>query len=120
MAGHKVQRGPSAWRLYAFVGADSKGRRSCGGTRWDARQKWNLCSIVPTQSGSLRSGSTRSTIATPKVPPRSKPTTYPAPSPPDCSGDHAVKDNIDGEAKPLVAIAGDHLRGVGGDNWEPV
>jgi hypothetical protein len=52
--------------------------------------------------------------------PRSKPTTYPAPSPPDCSGDHAVKDNIDGEAKPLVAIAGDHLRGVGGDNWEPV
>ena len=28
--------------------------------------------------------------------------------------------NVDGEAKPLVAIAGDHLRGVGGDQREPV
>jgi hypothetical protein len=44
----------------------------------------------------------------------------PARSPPDCSGDHAVKDNVDGEAKPFVTIAGDHLRCVGGDNWESV
>ena len=40
--------------------------------------------------------------------------------PPGCSGDHAVDNNVDGEAEPRVAIAGDHLRGVGGDQREPV
>ena len=32
--------------------------------------------------------------------------------PPGCSGDDAVDNYVDGEAKPLLAIAGDHLRGV--------
>jgi integrase len=27
MAGHKVQRGPNTWRLHAYVGVDSKGKR---------------------------------------------------------------------------------------------
>ena len=40
--------------------------------------------------------------------------------PPGCSGEHAVDDNVDGETKPLVAIAGDELCGVGGDQGEPV
>jgi hypothetical protein len=39
---------------------------------------------------------------------------------PGCLGKHAVDDNVDGEAKPLVAIASDHLCGVGGDQREPV
>jgi hypothetical protein len=38
---------------------------------------------------------------------------------PGRSGDHAVDNHVDGEAKPFVAIAGDHLRGVGGDKREP-
>ena len=37
---------------------------------------------------------------------------------PGCSGDHAVDDNVDGEAKPFVAIAGDHLRSVGDEERE--
>ena len=37
-----------------------------------------------------------------------------------CSDEHAVDNNVDGKAKPLFAIAGDHLRGVGGEKWEPV
>ena len=40
--------------------------------------------------------------------------------PAGCSGDHAVDNNVDGEAKPLISIAGDHLRGVGGEKREPV
>jgi hypothetical protein len=40
--------------------------------------------------------------------------------PPGCSGDHAVDDDVDGEAKPFVAVAGDHLRRVGGEKREPV
>ena len=40
--------------------------------------------------------------------------------PPGCPGDHAVDNNVDGEAKPLVAIPGDHLCGVGGDKREPI
>jgi len=39
---------------------------------------------------------------------------------PGCSGEHAVDHDVDGEAKPLGSIAGDHLRGVGGDQREPV
>jgi hypothetical protein len=39
---------------------------------------------------------------------------------PGCSGDHAVDNNVDGEAKPLVAIARDHLRGVSGNQRKPV
>jgi len=35
-------------------------------------------------------------------------------SPPGCSGEDAVENDIDSVAEPLVAIAGDHLRGVGG------
>jgi hypothetical protein len=33
--------------------------------------------------------------------------------PPACSGEHAVENKVDGEAKPLIGIAGDHLRSVG-------
>jgi len=33
--------------------------------------------------------------------------------PPGCSGDNAVDDDIDGKTETLVAIATDHLRGVG-------
>lgn len=36
-----------------------------------------------------------------------------------CSGDHAVDNNVGGEAKPLVAIAGDRLSGVVSDEREP-
>jgi hypothetical protein len=32
----------------------------------------------------------------------------------------AVNHNVDGEAEPLVAIAGDHLDGVGGEKREAV
>jgi hypothetical protein len=39
---------------------------------------------------------------------------------PGCSSDHAVDNSVDGEAEPLVAIAGDHLCGVGGDQREPL
>ena len=39
---------------------------------------------------------------------------------PSGPGDHAVDDNVDGEAKPLVAITGDHLGGVGHQKREPV
>jgi len=39
--------------------------------------------------------------------------------PPGCSGEHAVENNVDGEVEPLVAAAGDELRGVGGDEREP-
>lgn len=37
----------------------------------------------------------------------------PGDSPPGCSGDHAIDDDVDGEAEPLVAIASHHLRCVG-------
>ncbi len=40
--------------------------------------------------------------------------------PPGCSGDYAVENNVDGETKPLVAITGDHLRGMGDEKREPV
>ena len=40
--------------------------------------------------------------------------------PAGCSGDDAVDNNVDGKAKPLIPIAGDHLRGVGGEKREPV
>jgi len=39
---------------------------------------------------------------------------------PVCSGDHTVDNNVDGEAKPLIAIASNHLRGVGGKKRKPV
>ncbi len=41
-------------------------------------------------------------------------------SPAAGSGDHAVDENVDGESEALVAVAGDHLGGVGGDQREPV
>jgi hypothetical protein len=40
--------------------------------------------------------------------------------PSDCSGQDAIESNVDGEAEPLVAIAGDHLGGVGGEKRKPV
>ena len=38
---------------------------------------------------------------------------------PSGPGDHAVDDNVDGEAKP-VAVAGDHLDGVSGEQRKSV
>ena len=35
-----------------------------------------------------------------------------------CACHDAVDNNVDGEAKPLVAVTGDHLRGVGGEKRE--
>ena len=40
--------------------------------------------------------------------------------PPGCSREHAVDGDVDCETKPLGAIAGDHRRGVGGQEREPV
>ena len=40
--------------------------------------------------------------------------------PPGTSGDQAVDDDVDGERKPLIGIAGDHLGSVGGDERKPV
>ncbi len=42
---------------------------------------------------------------------------------PRCSGrpsENAIEKNVDGEAEPLVAIAGDHLRGVGDDQRKAI
>jgi hypothetical protein len=39
---------------------------------------------------------------------------------PGCSDDQAIEDGVDCEPKPLVAGAGNHLRGVGCDEREPL
>lgn len=36
------------------------------------------------------------------------------------SGEHAVDKNVDGEIKPLIAIASDHVRSMGSEMREPV
>ncbi len=40
--------------------------------------------------------------------------------PTGCSGEQPVGNDVDGETEPLVAVAGDHLRGVGDDKREAV
>jgi hypothetical protein len=37
-----------------------------------------------------------------------------------CSGEHAVDDDVDDDVEAFLAIAGDELCGVGGDEGEPV
>lgn len=38
--------------------------------------------------------------------------------PPGCPGEHAVYDDVDGEAEAFLAVAGDHLGGVGDEHRE--
>ncbi len=37
-----------------------------------------------------------------------------------CTSENAIENNVDGEAEPLVAIAGDHLRRVGDDQGKAI
>jgi len=38
----------------------------------------------------------------------------------NCSGEQAVDNDVYGDSEPYIAVVGDHLRGVGGDQREPV